>query len=85
VPRSPRGSLVLVGGVIQLPAVIEQAGERARRRFVEFFTAEIRNPHTRRAYGSAVGRFLGWCEVRGLTLGWGTRSVQPRAAPPVPR
>jgi site-specific recombinase XerD len=54
--------------VIQLPAVIEQAGERARRRFVEFFTAEIRNPHTRRAYGSAVGRFLGWCEVRGLTL-----------------
>jgi hypothetical protein len=46
--RSPRGSLVLAGGVIQLPAVIEQAG--------------------RKAYGTAVGRFLAWCEERGLTL-----------------
>jgi len=57
------------GGEIRLPAVIERAGERAGRRFVEFFTADIRNPHTRRAYGQAAGRFLAWCEERELALG----------------
>jgi site-specific recombinase XerD len=35
---------------------------------VEFFTANIRNPHTRRAYARACGRFFAWCEERGLTL-----------------
>jgi hypothetical protein len=50
-------SAVAGGRELRLPTVIEQAGERARRRFVEFFAAEIRNPHTRRAYGSAIGRF----------------------------
>jgi site-specific recombinase XerC len=56
------------GGGVRLPAVIEAAGERAGRRFVEFFTAEIRNPHTRRAYGKAAWRFLAWCEERELAL-----------------
>src|SRR5260370_17701222 len=51
-----------------LPAVIARAGERATRRFLEYFAAEIRNPHTRRAYGHAAGRFLAWCEARGLVL-----------------
>jgi site-specific recombinase XerD len=35
---------------------------------VEFFTANIRNPHTRRAYARACIRFFTWCEDRGLTL-----------------
>ena len=35
-------------------------------RFLEFFAAAIRNPHTRRAYGRAVGDFLGWCERHGV-------------------
>jgi hypothetical protein len=30
------------------PAVIAAAGEGASYRFLEFFTANIRNPHTRR-------------------------------------
>jgi integrase/recombinase XerD len=51
-----------------LPPTIARAGEPAARRFVEFFTAEIRNPHTRRAYAAATGRFLAWCEERGLAL-----------------
>jgi hypothetical protein len=38
------------------------------RRYVEFFTANIRNPHTRRAYARACGRFFAWCEGRNLTL-----------------
>jgi hypothetical protein len=33
-----------------LPALISVAGERASMRFLEFFAATIRNPHTRRAY-----------------------------------
>ena len=36
--------------------------ESAGRRFVEFFTANIRNPNTRRAYGRAVVGFAAWCE-----------------------
>jgi site-specific recombinase XerD len=34
----------------------------------EFFKAAISNPHTRRAYGRAVGNFLAWCEERKLGL-----------------
>ena len=32
-----------------LPALVSAAGERASMRFLEFFAANIRNPHTRRA------------------------------------
>ncbi len=31
-----------------VPALIAVAGARASYRFLEFFTAQIRNPHTRR-------------------------------------
>ena len=37
----------------QLPALIGEAGELARFRLLEFFTANIRNPNTRRAYARA--------------------------------
>ena len=46
------------------PALVAAAGERASYRFLEFFTARIRNAHTRRSYGRAVGDFLGWLERR---------------------
>jgi site-specific recombinase XerD len=49
-----------------LPAIVATAGEGAAVRFLEFFAGTIRNPHTRRAYGRAVGSFLGWCEGRGV-------------------
>jgi len=42
--------------------------EQASWRYVEFFTANIRNANTRRAYARACGTFLAWCEARGLTL-----------------
>jgi site-specific recombinase XerD len=51
-------------GFNQVPAPIAAAGEQAAWRFIEFFTANIRNPNTRRAYGRAVGDFFGWCESR---------------------
>jgi integrase/recombinase XerD len=31
------------------PALVAASGARASYRFLEFFTAQIRNPHTRRA------------------------------------
>jgi site-specific recombinase XerD len=49
------------------PALIAAAGERASYRFLEFFTAQIRNPHTRRAYARAATEFFDWLEARGVT------------------
>jgi integrase/recombinase XerD len=51
-----------------VPAIIAEAGERAAFRFVEFFTADIRNRNTRESYGRAVRDFLRWCEGRNLAL-----------------
>jgi site-specific recombinase XerD len=51
-----------------VPAIIADLGDQAAWRYVEFFTANIRNPHTRRAYARACSQFFGWCEQRGLTL-----------------
>ena len=48
------------------PALVAAAGERAAYRFLEFFTAQIRNTHTRRAYVRAVGEFCAWLEAKGL-------------------
>jgi len=49
------------------PALIAAAGERASVRFLEFFAANIRNPHTRRAYYRAAQDFLAWCGSIGLS------------------
>jgi site-specific recombinase XerD len=38
----------------------------AANRTLEFFTANIRNPNTRRAYARAVAGFATWCEGQGL-------------------
>ena len=51
-----------------LPALINQAGEQARERFIEFFTASIRNRGTRAVYANAVQQFLHWCLMRNITL-----------------
>src|SRR5262249_61320801 len=49
-----------------LPALVAAAGERASMRFLEFFAANIRNPHTRRAYYRAAEEFFAWCADAGL-------------------
>jgi len=49
------------------PALIAADGERASYRFFEFFTANIRNPHTRRAYARAAVEFFDWLQARGVT------------------
>jgi site-specific recombinase XerD len=55
-------------GFASLPKLIAAAGDDAARRFIEFFTANIRNKNTRLAYAQAIGRFLSWCEQRRFTL-----------------
>ena len=50
------------------PNIIAQSGDNKLTRFVEFFTARIRNKNTRMAYAQAVNRFLRWCDVKGLGL-----------------
>jgi site-specific recombinase XerD len=65
-------------------------GDVAAWRYVEFFTANIRNPNTRRAYARACGSFFHWCDLRGLTLacirphdvGAYIEALQRSAAPP---
>lgn len=56
-----------------MPAVVESAGPDAKRRFVEFFTANIRNANTRESYLRAVRFFCEWCDERDVPL----LSVEP--------
>jgi integrase/recombinase XerD len=51
-----------------LPAVLQDAGEDASSRVIEFFTAEIRNPNTREAHARAVRRSFRWAAQRQLDL-----------------
>src|SRR6266581_1139827 len=61
-------SALIRAGIAGLPAAIAAQGERAGRRFIEFFTANIRNRNTRMAYARAVKQFFDWCEDRLLAL-----------------
>ncbi|WFU07561.1 tyrosine-type recombinase/integrase (plasmid) [Rhizobium sp. CB3171] len=45
--------------------LISAASETTQRRFLEFFTAQIRNVNTRRSYAKAALELLSWCELRG--------------------
>jgi site-specific recombinase XerD len=62
------GALATPADTYIVPALIADAGAATGWRYVEFFSANTRNPHTRRAYARACGRFFAWCEDRGLTL-----------------
>jgi site-specific recombinase XerD len=55
-------------GIDTLPAAITAAGPRTSERFIDFFTANIRNRNTRMAYAFAVRQFFDWCEQRRLAL-----------------
>jgi integrase/recombinase XerD len=71
------GELAVIGstgGAVELPVLIGRAGDRAARRFVEFFTVNIRNKNTRAAYARAAAVFLRWCEGQGITR---LQNVQP--------
>src|SRR5258708_36929840 len=48
------------------PAPLFAPTRKAARRFLEFFTAQINNAHTRRAYVSATRRFADWCASKDI-------------------
>jgi hypothetical protein len=48
------------------PPVLFLKEARAAERFFDFFTANIRNKHTRRAYYNATCRFSEFCAQRGV-------------------
>ena len=60
------GALEIVRAGTLVPALVAAAGSDARTRFLEFFAAQIRNAHTRRAYAQATREFLDWCESAGV-------------------
>jgi integrase/recombinase XerD len=60
------GSLQPVRGMV--PSLFADAGADATRRFIEFFTPNIRNRNTRAAYAFAVARFARWCDTNGTAL-----------------
>jgi hypothetical protein len=49
-----------------VPALVADLGDQANWRYVEFFTANINNDHTRRAYARTCAGVFGWCDRRGL-------------------
>jgi hypothetical protein len=61
--------LILIGNTagqgVALPAIIAGAGKRAKTRFLEFFTVNIRNPNTRAAYGGRRVSFSRGAKGRG--------------------
>ncbi|NTA40586.1 tyrosine-type recombinase/integrase [Agrobacterium salinitolerans] len=58
------GDLTPVSAI--MPAILAWEAPSSRQRFLEFFTAQIRNPNTRRSYVKAAVDFLRWCEDRGV-------------------
>jgi site-specific recombinase XerD len=49
-----------------VPAMIAEAGERAARRFLDFFAASIENDNTRMAYYRAACSFFAWLDEHGI-------------------
>jgi integrase/recombinase XerD len=56
--RVTAGNGQIAGSTEVLPELVKPAGGAARFAWEEFFFAEHHNPHTQRAYESAVRRFL---------------------------
>ena len=64
-PGRPSEVLPISQAIAQLPALFRPTPAVAKRT-LEFFTAQIRNPNTRKAYARSVSEFAAWCEAHGL-------------------
>jgi site-specific recombinase XerD len=69
IDRAPENGTTALALIAQshLPAIVNAAGDRARLRFVEFFTANVSNNNTRRAYAKAAAQFFAWCSAYGVS------------------
>ena len=62
-PQKQPPKAIQLGSVsLTVPNLIADEGKPTTKRFIEFFTAHIRNPNTRDAYGRAVRDFFDWCD-----------------------
>src|ERR1700676_4378878 len=59
--KAPKISVAVAASIV-VPVIIADAGDRAAKRFLEFFAAPIRNKNTRMAYYRACCRFFDWCD-----------------------
>ncbi len=59
-------NLVLSPAPSLTPAPLYAPTPKAAQRVLEFFTAQINNDHTRKAYLNATRRFADWCAAHGL-------------------
>ncbi len=64
----PGNNSLIDASIRAVPALFVDAGAKAWRRYIEFFTAHIRNPNTRTAYHRAAVQFSRWCQRRRLAL-----------------
>ena len=62
ITAQPRHVVVTALEQTVIPIMIADVGERASRRYLEFFGATIRNRNTRAADLHAASRFFAWCE-----------------------
>ena len=58
--------LIIAPAAGLVPARLFAPSPKAAKRVLEFFTAQINNDHTRKAYLNATRRFAAWCEDNGL-------------------
>jgi hypothetical protein len=57
-------NFLLVTDTLALPRLFSPS-PNAGKRFIEFFTANIRNSNTHKAYARAAVKFAAWCENLG--------------------
>jgi len=58
--------LIIAPAPSLIPATLFTPTPKAARRVAEFFTAQINNDHTRKAYLNATRRFAAWCDTHSL-------------------
>lgn len=54
--------------ISRIPSLITATGQKAVKRYMEFFAAHIRNRNTRHTYRRGIDDFLSWCDDRRFSL-----------------
>jgi integrase/recombinase XerD len=68
ISSAPLATLSQPKFTVAVPRLVAEAGLAAAFAWDEFFSAQLRNPHTRTAYSRAVRQLLGWLDERGVPL-----------------
>ena len=79
--RAPLVERSMLQSALAVPAMVANAGNRAAKRFLDFFAASIENDNTRMAYHRAVCSFFAWLEEHGYRRARRYRAVPHRRLP----